>query len=211
MIELVTGDIPAGWLNAALDRPMVGMDTETTGLDREKDKLALIQLYVPTYGTLLIRHLEEWPTRLATLLESHKTTKVFHYASFDLSFLLRDFPFIFPNRIADTKIAAAFFDPKKTYFRTKSGLGSHKLVDLVRHVFGYEMDKSIAVSDWLVDTLSTEQMTYAAKDVIYLPDLLVFIEKKIPRDLIPALFKTYNYLPTKVMLDLKIGRDVFAY
>jgi ribonuclease D len=214
MVELVDGDLPSHWLGKALASPMVGMDIETSGLDREKDRIAMVQLFVPKHGTVMIRKLDSWPTNIATLLENKGTTKVFHYASFDLAFLIRDFPFVYPTKIADTKVAAAFFDPKMQYFVDKSGRGSHRLNVMVEKVFGYVMNKQISTSDWFADTLSPEQLTYAAKDVEYLPELLTFLERGIiqkDRGLIGPLMESYRYLPTKVLIDLKINRDVFAY
>lgn len=213
-IQIVEGDIPPDWLTHALQGTMVGMDIETSGLNREKDKIAMVQLYVPNRGTILIRYLNEWPTNLAALLENERTTKVFHYASFDLAFLMRDFPFIYPSKLADTKVAAAFFDPKKTYFVDKAGQGSHRLNVMVERVFGYVMDKSLAISNWFADDLTPAQLDYAAKDVEYLPELLKFLERGIikkDRGLLSPLMAAYQYLPTKVMIDLKVGRDVFAY
>lgn len=207
-VQLVNGDLPLPALEAALKASTVGMDIETSGLNKETDRLAMIQLFIPTYGTIMLRHVDEWPTRLATLLENERTTKIFHHAVFDLAFLMRDFPFIYPSKIADTKIAAAFFDPKKTYF------GRHSLSVMVEKVFGFVMDKSIAVSDWFVDELTPEQLDYAAKDVEYLPELLRFLERGImnkDRGLIGPLMQSYHYIPTRVITDSKVGRDVFMY
>lgn len=225
MVTILEGDLSQEWLAAALSASKVGMDIETSGLNRfdvpatatsaavKADRIAMIQLHIPNQGTVFIRNLDEWPTNLANLLENDRTTKIFHYASFDLAFLMRDYPFIYPTKIADTKVAAAFFDPKRTYFVDKSGQGSHRLNVMVEKVFGYVMDKSLAVSDWFSD-LTPAQIEYAAKDVEYLPELLRFLERGIiqkDRSLISPLMDAYRFLPSKVMIDLKIGRDVFAY
>lgn len=217
MIQIVEGDLPTEALTAALTQQTVGMDIETSTLpmvngklDLTNGRIAMVQLHVPRYGTVMIRKLDQWATNLAKLLESDKTTKIFHYASFDLYFLMRDLPYVFPSNIADTKVAAAFFDPKKTYFRDNNGIGSHRLNVMVETVFGYRMDKSLAISDWFAE-LTDAQIIYAAKDVEYLPELLEYMEKRIDRGLLPELLNAYRFLPHKVMIDLKVGRDVFAY
>lgn len=208
MTTLVEGDIPNNVFNASQKVQLVGMDIETTrlpmigrDLDKTSGKIALVQLYIPKYGTVILRQLSAFPTNLIRLLESN-VTKIFHSATFDLYFLMRDFP-LFPNNIADTYIAARFYDPKKTIFRKDDGTGSHSLATLVKTIFGYEMDKSLAVSDWQSDTLTPQQLEYAAKDVEYLPALLDHMEKRISVDYIPNLLNEYRSIPHKVMLELK--------
>jgi ribonuclease D len=218
MVTVVNGDIPSAALEASQQVKTVGMDIETSRLemvngklDKTNGKIAMVQLYIPMYGTVMVRNLDTYPTNLSQLLESERTTKIFHYGSFDLYFLMRDLMFVFPTNVADTKIAAAFYDPDKKKFKDKNGIGSHKLATLVENVFGYVMDKSIAVSDWFAEDLTPEQLTYAAKDVEYLPKLLEHMETRISPALVPDLLAAYRFLPHKVMIDLKVGRDVFAY
>lgn len=221
MVNIVKGDLPAQALAAAYKSRVVGVDIETSRLpvvdgklDLSQGKIAMVQVFIPGYRTVMIRELDTLATNLAQLLENAAVTKVFHYASFDLNFLMRELPFIFPASIADTKIAAAFFDPKRTYFVDDAGKGSHSLKVLVKKVFGYDMDKSISISDWFVEDLTPAQLEYAAKDVEYLPRLLNFLERGIEardRRLMPVLAESFRFLPSKVMIDLKIGRDVFAY
>lgn len=214
-IELVSGDLPKEWLHAAHKTLRVGMDTETTGLDYITDTLQLVQIHVPYKGTVMIRDLVSHPTQLARLLESPIITKIFHYATFDLHFLMNTFPLITPTRIADTKIAATLYDPKKTIFIDKvTNKGSHSLRVLVQNLFGYEMNKALAISNWGAAELSSEQLEYAAKDVEYLVPLLMHLESGILErspEMMPHLYASYAYLPTKACIDLKIGRDVFSY
>ncbi len=218
MVQIVNGDIPDSALSASLRVKTVGMDIETSKLPmvngkliKEDGKIAMVQLYVPDYGTVMVRNLSGYPTNLAQLLESDRVAKIFHYGSFDLYFLIRDLPFVFPTNIADTKIAASFYDPRKTFFTDKNGIGSHRLNVMVETVFGYEMDKSLSVSDWFATELTPAQLEYAAKDVEYLPDLLAYMEQRIKPSYIPDLLAAYQFLPHKVMIELKVGRDVFAY
>lgn len=211
MIKVVYGDIPDEALAASRLVRTVGMDIETSQLrmvngtlDKTNGKIAMIQVYIPDYGTIMVRNITAWPTNLTRLLEG-KTTKIFHYASFDLYFLMRDLPLVYPTNIADTKVAANFYDPKKTIFK------DHRLNTLVSAIFGYEMDKSLAVSDWLATDLTPAQLEYAAKDVEFLPELLTYLEKRINTHYIVDLLAAYRFLPQRVMIELKVGNDVFAY
>lgn len=212
MIEVINGDLTEYWLDTALQHSIVGCDIETSGLDRNKDRIATFQMYVPNIGTVMVRKLSSYPTRLTELLES-KTCKVFHHAPFDLGFLMRDYPFMLPIKIADTKIAAKLLDPRRTmHVDRTTGKGSHSLKTLVEHYFDYTMDKNIAVSDWFAKTLDQKQLEYAAKDVEYLPELLRQLLRQLKKEqLLHLAHKAFDYLPTKIMLELKLGADIYAY
>jgi ribonuclease D len=212
MIDVIEGDLTLDWLEAALGAKEVGCDIETSGLDKSRDRIATFQMFIPTVGTVMIRKLNEHPNRLIQVLEG-KPIKIFHHAPFDLGFLIRDYPYLYPRRVADTKIAATILDPKKLIYRdSNTNKGSHSLKVLVKHHFGYEMDKSIAVSNWFAEELDPLQLVYAAKDVEYLPELLRLLLRQIKQqDKMHLVRKAFEYLPTKVILDLKIGRDVFGY
>lgn len=208
MISIITGDLSDTFIDQALDVRQIGMDIETTGLDRETDRLATIQFYLPApYDEVtILRNIDEWPNNLTKVLESTKIKKIFHYALLDLTFIMRDYSFIYPQNIADTKIAAKLYDKDKKIF------GSHSLKTLLNCIYGITLDKTIAVSDWTQETLSLAQMDYAANDVRYLPALLDYLENGIvDYNTRRALFDSYAYLPSRVMLDLKLGKDVYGY
>ena len=211
MITLVDRDYPDEWLLAAKDAKIVGMDIETSGLDKANDRIATVQMFVPGKGTVMVRNMEQ-PMNLLRLLESSKIRKVFHHAPFDLSFLMRDYN-VYPESIVDTKIAAKFLDPNRTrYIHPDKLTGSHALIALVWYYYKDRLDKSIAVSDWFAETLSPEQLTYAAKDVIYLPDMFLRMEKEIAGNKQLKLSrKTMNNLPTYVLLQLKKYNGIYEY
>lgn len=220
-IEIVEGDLPDAWLQAAMRARIVGADIETSGLERTKDRIACIQIYVPGAGTVMVRNLES-PAKVLELLQSWRVTKIFQFADFDLSFLLRDYPILVtypPKQIVDTKIAAGILDPdvrnpeKAMFIDPDTGKGSHSLKILVYHYFGYKMDKSIAVSNWFAQNLTQAQLDYAAKDVEYLPPLLKCLESDITNKAVTSgdfsilsdLYYAYQCIVPNVIRGLKIA------
>jgi len=208
---LVEGDLPLEWYDAAIIARTVGMDIETSGLDKIRDKLATVQVFVPGKGTVIIRRLKDshW---LGALLESPLTTKIFHNATFDLAFLIRDLG-VWPQMIADTILAAKLLDRSKTRFTHPiTGKGSHALISLVYHFHGVTLDKSVAVSNWFADTLDPAQLAYAEKDVIYLPDMLQRMEQELlERGDYRLLRNVYNGIVPSVILASKQIEDVYKY
>lgn len=196
-VHIVKGDLTKDWLQLAEKQSFVALDIETTGLNVFSDTIALVQVHIPDHGTLFIQNLAQYPTKLLSLLESKRVNKVFHYAQFDLSFFMRDFPIVQPHKIADTYIAAKTLDPNKDRF------SSYSLQNLVNTVFGYYIDKSVRISKWDTDTLTDDQVRYAEDDVRYLVPLLAHLEERIsPYDL-ARLSSSYHQIPRDVMLALK--------
>jgi len=210
-VEMVKGDIPATWYDAAIAARIVGMDIETSGLSLQTDRIATVQLYVPNMGTIMVRDFAN-PDYLVALLESPHATKIFHHAPFDLGFLVRDFN-IWPDRIADTKVAAKILDPKRQkYIHPQTSKGSHSLQSLVWYYFEFMMDKTLAVSNWFEPELSPAQVEYAAKDVEYLPELLRKIELELSEaGLLHLARKAMAHIPTEVILQAKNYKDVYSY
>jgi ribonuclease D len=179
-MDVVDGDLPKSYLDAAVRETIVGVDIETSGLLVAKDTIACVQVYVPNMGTVMVRYINDIPVRLAQLLESYRVSKVFQFAQFDLSFLIRDYPFICPHAICDTKIAADILDPEHELFmHPVEHKASHSLIALIHHYYGEILDKETARTNWHEPVLSERQLAYAEKDVIYLPDLLRKLEREI--------------------------------
>lgn len=205
MVTIVEKDVPQDWYDYIIYRCCsIGVDVETTGLDKTWDKLAMVQLFVPGKGTLFIRRFQDFPIRLMSILENIGVKKIFHHALFDLTFLMRDFH-VKARNVACTKVAAKILDPNKQQY------ASHALKHLLKEILDVYLDKSIATSDWLGE-LSAEQIDYAEKDVLYLPDLLYELERQLAnRQLLQLARESFIYLPTYVALEFKNYRDVFGY
>ena len=90
----------------------------------------------------------------------------------------------------------------------------HGLKELCRELLGVEISKQQQSSDWGAAELSTEQLQYAASDVLYLHALWARLEALLIRegrlDLAEACFR---FLPTRGRLDLMgyAEPDIFAH
>lgn len=211
-ITVTTGDLPVQWLMAANAAEMVGMDTETSGLDHKVDKIACVQLYVPGKGVLVVRELDKYPKLLINLLEYKRVAKIFHHAIFDLKFLMKHTS-MEPKNIIDTKVAAKILDPKRTKFISQmDNKGSHRLESLVFNYFGFQMNKALAISNWFSEQLTEEQIKYASADVFFLIDLV----NKLYDDLAgvnrrSVAIEAMLHIPTRVKLELAEVADVYGY
>ena len=211
MVTLVEGDFPLDWVHRARAAQRVGVDIETSGLSPVNDKIATVQMFVPQYGTIMVRKLHE-PINLLRLLEDRQTLKILHHAPFDLGFLQRNFE-VTPRRIACTKVAAKFVDPQRLkFFDPDTNKGSHSLKSIVWTMFQEKLDKTLAVSDWFAEELSKEQIEYAAKDVEHLPEILRRLELELSKlRLLTVYRKASNYIPTKIELEIKKLDNIFDY
>ena len=184
----------------------VAVDTETMGLNQRRDRLCLAQLSAGD-GTA---HLVQFADRsydapnLKALLADPGTTKIFHFARFDLAVLRRhlgvDCRPLYCTRTASLLV--------RTY------TDRHGLKDLCRELLGVEISKQQQSSDWGAPTLSDEQLRYAASDVLHLHRLRAALDTMLAReqrsDLAQALF---DFLPTRAALDLEgwADVDIFAH
>ena len=209
MAKVVYGDLPRTFYNLCHDTGVVGLDTETTGLDHIVDRLATVQVYTPE-ETVIVRGFSNHPSNLSALIESERIRKVIHYAGFDLAFLIRDFD-VRPRNIFDTKIAAKLLDNERVRYN-KLGKGNYSLKTLVKYYFNIELNKGEQLSNWLATTLTPQQIEYAENDVKYLPRLAAFMQTElINAGLWTAAQAAFDYVPTDVMLKLKGFNDVFGY
>jgi DNA polymerase-1 len=155
-------DTLAQAIDALSHSTIIGIDTETTGLDPLTDRLRLLQLTAPGWPVLVI-DLWQIPegTRepLRRLLTQPSRVKIFHNAKFDLKFL----------RQAGLQVHGPFIDTMLASQLLDAGLRSrrHGLADVVRHFLHAELDKELQSSDWS-GVLTPEQLQYAATDAAVL-------------------------------------------
>lgn len=161
---LMTHDDVARALGALMAAPVVGLDTETTGLDPLQDRLRLVQLATPA-GVYLLDTTRVDPRGLAPLLSAPAgggPLLVAHNSAFDLRFLERAGLEI-PSgaRLFDTMLASQLL----TASADKAGSArlSHGLSALAARALGVTLDKSEQKADWSA-ALSAEQCRYAALD-----------------------------------------------
>lgn len=207
MITVHQHDLPEG-----LDfGPVVAVDTETMGLNPYRDRLCLVQLsrgdgnahIVQIIPTALGGRGFDCPN-LKALLAAPQTTKLFHYARFDIAALYNAMG-VLAAPVICTKIASRLV---RTY------TDRHGLKELCRDLLGVEISKQQQSSDWGGRDLTPEQLNYAASDVLYLHALWEKLKSLLARegrfDLAQAI---YEFLPIRAKLDLLgyTDPDIFSH
>jgi ribonuclease D len=184
----------------------VAIDTETMGLQHQRDRLCVVQLS-PGDGTADV--VQIGPGRpaapnLIRLLTDPSILKIFHFARFDLGVLSQSFG-VMPAPVYCTKIASRI---ARTY------TDKHGLKDLVRELLGVDLSKQLQSSDWGAAELSDAQVAYAASDVLHLHAVKAKLDAMLAREgrseLAAACFR---FLPDRVRLDLAgwDQEDVFSH
>jgi ribonuclease D len=196
------GDIPYDEKHWILSNcKCISIDTETTGLSSVIDKLCLIQIYAPKKVYIVQYDSETEPYNLISLLESN-IIKIFHHATFDICFLTKNLNIRHLSNIKCTKIAA-----KILYGIEKK----NSLNFLLNNHLGISLDKRQQLSDW-TQNLTSEQINYAANDVIYLIDLWSVLENKLKeQDLLFHAQKCFDFVPIQAYLINKGIRNIFEY
>ena len=199
-ITLHVGDLPA---NVSFG-DCVAVDTESMGLNWDRDRLCLVQLSSGDGNA----HLVQLPKghydapNLKKLLTDPKVVKLFHFARADLATLYR-YLGVMAEPIYCTKIASVLV-------RTFSD--RHGLKDLSKDLIGLDLSKEQQTSDWGAPTLTPEQMTYAASDVLHLHKLKAKLDVMLVRENRTELAaKIMRFLPVRAELDVAGWRDVDVF
>ncbi len=173
----------------------IAVDTETQGLSLLRDRLCVVQLSAGDGSA----HLVHFPDRnydapnLKRVLSDTSTTKLFHYARFDVAVIRRDLN-ILCSPVFCTKIASKLV---RTY------TDRHGLKDLCKELLGIELSKEQQSSDWAAPVLTRAQQEYAAADVLYLHALYEKIEQHLVRENRRELAAAcFAFLPVRAELDL---------
>ena len=201
-IHLHKGDLPDG-----LDLgPLVAIDTETLGLNPNRDRLCLAQLSAGDGVCHAVQFTggQYAAPNLKKLLTDPKVTKLFHFARFDIA-MFRRYLGVDCKPVYCTKIASKLV---RTY------TDRHGLKDLVRELLGIEISKEQQSSDWGAATLSEKQLAYAASDVAHLHQLKTILDTMLARESRAHLAKAcFDFLPTRADLDLGGWEetDIFAH
>jgi ribonuclease D len=203
-IRLHRGDLP----DISRYTGAVAIDTETMGLDLNRDRLCVVQLS-PGDGSADVVQIApdaraDSAPNLKRLLADAKLLKIFHFARFDLAMLCKTFG-VMPEPVFCTKIASRL---------TRTYTDRHGLKDLVREVLGHEISKQQQSSDWGAATLSDAQVSYAASDVIYLHALKDKLSTILAREGREGLAEAcFRFLPVRARLDLAgfAADDIFAH
>ena len=201
-IHLHRDDLPEGVSFGA----SVAVDTETMGLNPERDRLCLVQLSAGDGEVHLVQLAQNdyAAPRLRALLGDGDVLKLFHFARFDVAMIRRyletDCAPVYCTKIA-SKLVRTFTD-------------RHGLKDLCRDLIGVEISKQQQSSDWGAETLSEAQMSYAADDVLHLHAIKAVLDEMLAREGRTALAQAcFDFLPTRAALDLGgwPETDIFAH
>jgi ribonuclease D len=201
-IRLHRGDLP----DLSAYKGAVAIDTETMGLDPDRDRLCVVQLS-PGDGSADVVQIAAGQTHapnIERLLADRSMLKLFHFARFDLGVLAKTFG-IMAEPVYCTKVASRL---ARTY------TDKHGLKDLTRELLGIDLSKQQQSSDWGADDLSDAQVSYAATDVLHLHALKerldVMLAREGRRELAEA---CYRFLPDRVRLDLAgwAAEDIFSH
>lgn len=200
--ELHRGDLPDG-LGFG---DSVAIDTETMGLNPLRDRLCLAQLSAGDGTCHLVQFAQDSydAPNLKRLLGDPAVTKLFHFARFDLA-TLKHYLKVDCGPVYCTKIASRLI---RTY------TDRHGLKDLCKELLGVDLSKQQQSSDWGADTLSDEQIRYAASDVLHLHRLRELLDDMLVREGRMAFAQAaFEFLPVRAALDLAgfEDDDIFAH
>jgi ribonuclease D len=201
--EYFENDISKVYFNRAINNKVVAWDIETSGLDWSKDRIGLCQLYTPTKNLAIVKIGNTPPKNLQKLLFESSVKKIFHYAIFDLRFMRYHWNAVSKN-VSCTKIAS-----KLLQIQNKK---NHSLQSILKYHLNIEINKNERLSNWLSNSLTEEQISYAANDVKYLIPLLQTLEKQLEnKGLLNLAHASFAHIPTRVELDLKHYGDIYNY
>lgn len=201
-VELYQGDLPAG-----LDLgETVAVDTETLGLNPQRDRLCLVQLSSGDGNAHLVQlsNGNYDAPNLKRLLQDETVTKLFHFGRFDIAMIKR-YLGVVCHPVYCTKIASRL---SRTY------TDRHGLKDLCTELIGVDLSKQQQQSDWGAAELTPEQLEYAASDVLYLHRLKQSLDERLAREGRTALAEAcFEFLPHRAELDLAgwEDQDVFSH
>jgi len=191
--------------------PVVAVDTEAMGLNPHRDRLCLVQLSGGDGHAHLVQIIPESlggrgynAPNLARMMADPNVTKLMHFARFDVALLQHSLGItVGPTKC--TKIAAKL---------VRTFTDRHGLRDLCRELLGVEISKQQQTSDWGQVELTSEQLTYAASDVLHLHALWAKLEGLLLREGRLELAQAcFDFLPARCRLDV-LGYenpDIFAH
>lgn len=196
-VHLYKGDIPAdlSFGNS------IAIDTETQGLNLQRDRLCLIQLSSGDGNAHLVQFEADGydAPNLKKVLKDTNSTKIFHFARFDIT-AIEKYLGIMCTPIFCTRIASRL---------TRTYTDKHGLKDLCSELLGVEISKQQQQSDWAAEALSQEQQDYAAADVLYLHQLMEILTARLMRENRTEMAEAcFEFLPNRARLDLEGWGDI---
>jgi len=204
LLRVEEGDLSGEGLELARSSKLVAIDIdlETSGLDWRKDTIATCQVYIPGDNVFIVRCSPNSRKNLELMLRDDSIKKIFHHAAFDLSFIAKHWS-IFPANVCCTKIASKILNPNRE---------DHSLKSLLLDFLGVRIDKTLQLSNWFDPILTKDQLEYAARDVVFLPDLLTTLSTQVKsKGLLPLLDSSYRFLPDYIRFKTMGGVNLFGH
>ena len=185
---------------------IIAIDTETMGLDYKRDPLCLVQISSGNEEVHLIQINRKTfkADNLKKILEDNEIKKIFQFARFDLA-VLNYYLKAEINNVYCTKIASKI---GRTY------TDKHGLKDLCKELLNIDLSKQMQSSDWGAETLTEQQVNYAASDVLHLHKIKEELDKILIRENRMELAEhCFKFLKHRVTLDLAgwNNQDIFAH
>jgi ribonuclease D len=199
-ITLHRGDLPA---NLSFG-DCVAVDTESMGLNWERDRLCLVQLSAGDGDAHLVQLAAskyEAPN-LKKLMTNPKVLKLFHFARADLA-TIKYYLGVMPQPVYCTKIASVL---------VRTFTDRHSLKDLTKELISLDLSKEQQTSDWGAAELTQDQLNYAASDVLHLHKLKARLDTMLAREGRTELARqVMDFLPIRTELDLVGWRDIDVF
>ena len=192
-------DLPAGLSFGSC----VAVDTESMGLNWDRDRLCLVQLSSGDGNAHLVQFNGNFAApNLKKLLTDPAVTKLFHFARADLAAI---------KRWLDVMVTPVYCTKVASYL-VRTFTDRHGLKDLAKDLTGIDLSKEQQTSDWGAETLTEVQQVYAASDVLYLHKMKAKLDAMLAREGRTELARdTMAFLPTRAALDVGGWRDVDVF
>lgn len=192
------GDLPDGLFAGETS---LAVDSETMGLRLGRDPLCVVQICAADGQAHVVR-LDRpgyHAPNLKRLLSDRSILKIFHFGRFDIAMFKLHLGVV-TGPVYCTKIASKL---ARTY------TDRHGLKDVVKELLGIDLSKAQQSSDWGAAALSSEQVGYAASDVIHLHALKDRLDAMLVREGRDSLARAcFEFLPHRVLLDVAGWFDV---
>jgi DNA polymerase-1 len=159
-------------VGAISNQPIIGVDTETTGLDPYRSRVRLLQIATPDHAYVfdLFQVAAFDDPALRELFSSAQTMKIFHNAKFDAKMILHHFKLEVVG-LFDTLLASQLIGAGRSE-------GGHALSAVTDRHLNETVDKSMQLSDWS-GALNPLQYEYAAKDAALMLPLRDALAEKL--------------------------------
>ena len=182
---------------------VIAIDTETMGLNLQRDRLCLIQLSNGDGNAHLVQISKKSLTNkksfvnLKKIFSNPSSTKLFHFARFDVAVIEKNICKL-NGPVYCTKIASKL---------SRTFGARHGLSDLCKDLLGFELDKQNQTSDWGSENLNSAQLNYAASDVLHLHQIKIELDAILKRERKENIAKQcFEFIKTRSKLDI-IGFD----